>query len=155
LANRYGIMPFNAYPAKATKLLLSTLVERPDLVARYPRLKAMLLADIPHAQKDYDNLPGFQKTPLTLPIGGGKFVNATRYLPFGDTLETIMPEEANGNQQTLGDRILAHTMIGPAIGALGWNRDVRTGKPVAPEGTPPGEATRLQMEFAKRAATRL
>lgn len=153
LANRYGIMPFNAYPVKASKLLLQTITERPDLVARYGRLKAMLLADVPNAQKDYNNLPDFQKTPLTLPIGGGKFVNATRYLPFGDTLEMMMPEGGANDQRTLGDKALGKWMYGPAVGALGFNRDVRTGKPVAPPGTPPGEATRMQTEFARRAAT--
>jgi len=154
--NKYGLWPFNAYPVKATGLLLHTLSERPDLIARYPRLQAMLKADVPGAQKDYGNLPEFAKTPTTLPVGRGQFVNAQRYLPFGEQLGMLreVPSLFAGlqgkpvGQQTPSDMLLSHALPGVAIGALLQNRDVRTGRPIAPPGTPPGQALPAQLGFA-------
>lgn len=156
LANKWGIFPFNAYPLRATGLLLRTMVERPDLIARYPRLQQMLNADVPNAKKQYGNLPPFARTPTTLPVGGGHFANAGKYLPFGEQLgmihDALHPTEAPGGQTPM-DKALTHVLPGPAIGALTMNRDIRSGRPVAPPGTPPGQAFPMQMEFTKQAMT--
>lgn len=85
--DRHGLWVFNAFPTKATALLLDTLIHRPDLVARYPRLQAQLMQETPGARQRYQGLADYQKGPFTLPYGAD-FLDVSRQHVFGDTLRT-------------------------------------------------------------------
>lgn len=146
MADRYGLWPFNAFPTKAWGLFLHTLVERPDLVARYPRLQRMLMAEQPGSQQAYKNVPGYQQSPSTLPIPGGQFANLSRYTVFGEPLDILTPKQEEASQQNPLDVLLSHTLAGPAIDIALNNRSALTGQPIVPEGAPPGEATRLKAQ---------
>jgi hypothetical protein len=111
LADTYGLWVFNAFGSKAVHLFADTLVHRPDLVARYPRLKRMLMEDVPGAKEGYQNLPDYAKGPLTLPIGGNRFVDVGRTNPFTQSLGITSPEEGNPLQQpNLIERALSPTI---------------------------------------------
>jgi hypothetical protein len=123
--DRHGLWVFNAFPTKATALLLDTLIHRPDLVARYPRLQAQLMQETPGAAQRYQGLADYQKGPFTLPYGQG-FADVSRQHVFGDSLRAAQETADAVRQGRLPDylspdqlgNLAGHTAFSPLISAL-------------------------------------
>jgi hypothetical protein len=88
LADKYGLWVFNAFPTKATGLFVDTLIHRPDLVARYPRLQRMIEQEFPGSTEALANAAPWQKGMFTYPTGRDTFVSLDRYSPFAQPIET-------------------------------------------------------------------
>jgi hypothetical protein len=88
VAERLGLAPFVTYPVKAAKVLFETLATRPDLVARYPRVRSWLYAN-PTDRAAYEQLPDYQKGPFTIPLGDGEFLSLDRFNPMAGPIETL------------------------------------------------------------------
>jgi hypothetical protein len=123
--DRHGLWVFNAFPTKATALLLDTLIHRPDLVARYPRLQAQLMQETPGAKQRYQGLADYQKGPFTLPYGKD-FLDVSRQHVFGDTLRAAQETADAVRQGRLPDylspdqlgNLAGHTAASPWIAAF-------------------------------------
>lgn len=144
--NKYGIWSFNAWPTKAAGLTLRTIAEKPSLAARYPRLRALLMQDIPGASTTYQNLPDYQKGPFVFPVGSNQFLNAGRLFPFTESMGLLQGSQEPDSEQTLGDKLLAHSLFGSALGNLLLGRNVQTGRPIVAPGTPPDVARQQQLD---------
>jgi len=86
LADKYGVWVFSGFPVAATKSFVDTLVTRPDLIARYPRLQEQLMREFPGSSEAYDKLPPYQRGPFTFPVGKDTFVDLSRLHPYGMAL---------------------------------------------------------------------
>jgi hypothetical protein len=86
LADKYGAWIFTGFPVAATKSFVDTLVTRPDLIARYPRLQEQLMREFPGSDTAYDKLPSYQRGPFTFPTGENTFADLSRYHPYGMAL---------------------------------------------------------------------
>lgn len=125
MLDQHGLWVFNAFPTKAMGLLLDTLVNRPDLVARYPRLQAQLMQEA-GAKERYGKLAEFQKGPFTLPGPGGGFLDVSRQHVFGDTLRTAQETLDAARERRLPDylkpdelgNLAGHLAFSPVISAL-------------------------------------
>lgn len=82
-ADQYGLVLFGSFGTAAGRAFLDTLVKRPDLIARYPRLQKQLLQEFPGSEAEFEKLKDYQRSPLVLPTGKDTFVNLTRYHPLG------------------------------------------------------------------------
>ncbi len=162
--DRHGLWVFNAFPTKATALLLDTLIHRPDLVARYPRLQAQLMGEVRGAREHYRALPEYAKGAFTLPTEDPRrFLDVSRQHLFGDPLRTAQ-EVADAIRERRLPGFLSldelanlpgHTALSPALAAF-QNRQfygstahpVRLSHPGAP-------AERQAIERASAALTQM
>jgi hypothetical protein len=157
MLDRYGIWVFNAFPTKATGLLLDTLVHRPDLVARYPRLQEQLLSEAPGAKERYQALPDYRQGPFTVPAGQGRFVDLSRFNPFGQPLKPAqeagdalltgrLPASVTETLQTPAN-LLGNTALSPEF-SVGMNRRLYGSEEnpirIAPRGAPLEENLKLR-----------
>lgn len=147
--NRYGFWIFNAVPTKQAGLALRTLVQRPDLVARYPKLRNLIFAAQPGSEEQYQQLPHWEKGEFVIPTGRDKdgryrFTNIARWIPFSGFMDLLdRPSTVPGeDKRTLLDKALQFPLWGAAVGALLEGKDIRSGEPLSKPGTPPDEDAR-------------
>lgn len=146
IADKFGFIPFLTYPTKAMELLLDTLVNRPDLLARYPRLQQIALDSVPGAREAYEQLNEWDKQLLTFPIPGTEsptgpqFANLTRFTPLGGSVESLkslagmLQDPAKIAEK--GKELLGTPFI-TSIPIILAGYDPKTLKPFERPGTPP------------------
>jgi hypothetical protein len=136
--NRTGLWAFNAYPTKAMASAIRTAIRRPDLLARYPRLRRELESEFPGSAGEREDRPEYQRGAMTVPTGKGNVVDLGRWFPFTGFLDIIEPKrpEAGIDQRTWFDKLFSVPLAGPAIYALGSGRDARTGRELHDPGSP-------------------
>jgi hypothetical protein len=126
-ADRYGLWIFNAYPVKAAELFVDTMINHPQLLARYPRLRDQLFSENPAAAEAYEKLPDYRKGFLTVPIGKDRqgrqqFVDLNRINAFSQAMNVAKEikdavQERRMPKLPTGKELLGHTIVGPLVGA--------------------------------------
>jgi hypothetical protein len=153
--NRSGLWAFNAYPTKSMASAIRTAIRRPDLLARYPRLRRDIEAENPGSEDDREDRPRYQRGAMTVPIGKGNVVDIGRWFPFTPFLDMMQPTrpDSGGDQRTWSDKLFSIPLAGPAIYALASNRDAGTGRELHEPGSPELSTLGIypeQWEFAKK-----
>jgi hypothetical protein len=86
--DKYGIAIFNVWPVKQTAIVLDTLANRPDILAKYDRLRRAMMDD-EETQGDFKKLKPYQQKLGTVPIPGqkGKFTDIGRAIGITEPLD--------------------------------------------------------------------
>lgn len=146
---KYGLAVFGTYPYKATLLLGDTLLHRPDLLARFPRIQKELL-QAAGAEKGYSQLGEHQQGTFVIPVGKNRFVDLSRWHPFAAGLDTLH-QVANGggllptSSEELLDAMMGRTLASGVYSALA-NRNLLSHRPLMKPGLPPDMKLQRQVE---------
>lgn len=108
LADRWGLSIFNGFPLAGTKSFVETLIHRPDLVARYPRLQQQLFQEFPGSWEAYQQLPAWRRHVFTYPAGQDE-EGAQRFRDFG----RVSPWSVPFGLAQAGGRLLRHEEQAP------------------------------------------
>jgi len=163
-ADRWGLWVFNHFPLQQQRLFVETLVQRPDLLVPYPRLRAMLFEEFPGSREAFEKLPPHYKNLGTLPMGKDE-EGVHRFLPLSqgnplaagyDTFQEILAaaRERRLPEAPLTMRdFLSRTVISPELSA-GLNTRLYAGgeenRQIVPPGTAPAiRARTLWGEYAQ------
>lgn len=165
-ADQFGVWVFNTFPTKAFALFADTLVNRPDLVARYPRLKRMVASEFPEQEGKEEKLPAYRRGDQTFPVAQDEplFTNLDRMQPFAGPLamarRAVDPDErAVPTARPLSDALGAlegNSILAPILAQLA-NRQLNSSpddpRKIAEPGAPWNQALAARVsQFVKDVA---
>lgn len=85
--DKFGFWPFATYPTKAFGLLMDTVVNHPEMLAKFPRLRQLAARGY---ETNMQNVDPRYVTPFTFPYGNPadkNLVDLQRFVPFGAGIE--------------------------------------------------------------------
>jgi hypothetical protein len=85
--DRFGLWPFSTYPTKAFGLLVDTILNHPQELAKYPRLRELAYTGTDPAQME--SVPERYRSAFTFPLDDKTAVDFQRFLPFGSGIEAM------------------------------------------------------------------
>jgi len=145
-ADQFGLWVFNAFPTKALSLYLDTIVKRPDLAARYPRLSRLIRGEFGKTEEDEKTLPAHRQHASSLPVSRSEnlWADFTRFNPFAGPMNLIPTPGREGQApMSFGDRLSllpGYTAAAPIISQIENRRLYSPSSDpdrIVPEGTPP------------------
>ena len=118
--DRYGVSIFNTWPVKVAHMVADTMVNRPDILARFDRLRRSYYQASPESKQRFENLPAHQRLYGTFPIPGAPSPAEQKFAPLSRALGITEPigiarDIATGNFPAAGrelEQFIPHPDVG-------------------------------------------